>query len=530
MKLPQTRASGRENVLQSNPPARIPRSAFDRSYRHLTTIDSAYLYPLHVDEVLPGDSINLRPSFFVRMATPVKPFMDGLWFDYQMFYVPTRQVWDNFVKMMGERVDPDDHNDYTTPQMVSPFGGHAVGSLSDYIGIPPLVADISHSTLFHRAYNHIWNTWYRDADLQDTIPISNGDGPDSYLLSPLKKRGKRKDYLTGARPFAQRGAQVTLPLGTSVPVVSNQEQIEYATESDGTRAAESIFSRAEPSLMAGGFQWSATEPTWFGDETGLEADLSAATAASINTIRTAIATQHVLERDARGGGRYWEVVANHFNVYPDHIRLERPELLATGSVPVNANPVPQASPSIKIGSIQTNVGELGAFATAAQVGRGFVKSFQEHGMILVLGSVRAELSYQQGLQRMFSRLTRYDHYWPDFANIGEQAVLSKEIYLDGGAFDDAVWGYQPRYEEYRHRDSLISGQFRSAFPQSLDVWHAAQDFVSRPVLNAAFIEENPPIARLVLSPTDPEFLVDCYYKIKHVRPMPRFATPGMVRF
>lgn len=521
--MPQTRAPGRENPLQSNQPTRIPRSSFDRSYRHLTTIDAGILYPLHIDEVLPGDTLNLRPAFFVRMATPLKPFMDGLWFEYQCFFVPYRQLWTNFVKMMGERDDPADNNDFTTPQMTPPSGGHLVGSLSDYLTIPVQEDIDPHSSMFHRAYNHIYNTWYRDADLQDSVVVDMDNGPDTETDYVLLRRGKRKDYLTGARPFAQRGTAVTLPLGSAAPVVvSAGDTVAFGTAADGAQDFQVLSTGIAMSRKTG--TWSATQDVTV--TSGMEADLTSATAASINTIRTALATQHVLERDARGGGRYWEVIGNHFNVYPDHIQLQRPELLMTGSVSVNAVPVAQTG----VSEVFKPLGGLAAYVTASQVGRGFVKSFQEHGIIMLLGSVRAELTYQQGLNRMFSRLTRFDHYWPDFAHIGEQAVLSKEIFADGAAADQDVWGYQPRYEEYRHRDSVITGEFRSAFSGSLDVWHIALDFATRPVLNAAFIEENPPVIRLIATSTDAQFLCDSYFKIAHTRPMPRFATPGMTRF
>lgn len=499
-------------------------------------MDSAYLVPLHVDEVLPGDTVKYRPSWFVRLTTPERPFMDGLYFDWQAFFVPARQVWTNFVKMMGERVDPADHNDYVMPTMSAPASvGHAVGSLSDYFGIPTEVPLLEHISLLHRCYAHIWNTWYRDADLQDSAVVDLDDGPDDPADYPLQKRGKRKDYLTGARPFAQRGDAVELPLGTSAPV----------TLTDGT-----IDGNGDPTFLLQGnvrtigqsgataAQWSGSgtdaSATWsdpalvLGDLTGT-ADLTSATAATINTIRQALATQHVLERDARGGGRYWEVVGAHFNVFPDHIRLQRPELLATGSVPIQVQQV--ASTTYNAASSQSRVGVLGAYAVAAQVGRGFVKSFDEHGYIMVLGSVRAELTYQQGLPRMFSRSTRFDFFWPDYQGLGEQAVLSKEIFADASANDDDVWGYVPRFEEYRRRQSFVSGEFRSSYTASLDVWHLALDFATRPVLNAAFIEEAPPVSRVLLSgSTAAEVMVDSFHKQTYVRPMARFGTPGLTRF
>ncbi len=529
------RASGaKENPLQSNPPPRVPRSAFNRSHSHKTTFDSGLLIPLYIDEILPGDSVNLTPSFLIRMATPLRPYIDSLIFDWQIFFCPTRQIWTNFVKQQGERVDPADHNDYTTPQMTAPASvGHIFHSLSDYFTIPTDVADFTHSSLFHRCYNHIWNSWYRDADLQDSVVVDLDDGPDASTDYVVLRRGKRKDYLSGARPFAQRGDAVTIPLGTTAPIVASGDGIPTfeSTHANSTGPADltALFTgaRAEvftEALLSSG---SATTSLEWGDPK-LAVDLSTATAATINTIRQALATQHVLERDARGGGRYWEVVGAHFGVFPDHIQLVRPELLGTGSMPIQTQQVANqsaAAPSAK------GIGFLAAYSVSGGVGRGFTHQFSEHGMLMLLGSVRAELSYQQGLHRMFSRLTRFDMYLPDFATIGEQAVLSKEIYLDDTAADDDVWGYQPRYEEYRHRNSNITGQFRSTYSASLDIWHLGIDFGSRPVLNAAYIEELPPVDRItVLQDPEPEFLCDSYFRITHVRPMPRFGVPGLTRF
>lgn len=533
----QTRARGsRENPLQTNPPPRIPRSAFDRSYSHKTTFDSGLLIPIHVDEILPGDTLNWKPAFLARLATPNKPFIDGLKFDWQAFFIPTRQVWTNFVKQQGERIDPADHNDYTTPQMTPAVGGHLVGSLADYFTMPTEEV-YAHSSLFHRAYNHIYNTWYRDADLQDSVVVDLDDGPDTDTDYIPLRRGKRKDYLSGARPFAQRGTAVTLPLGTSAPLqgtapITGTDAPLFdvggssaLTMLQGASGSPDVHISASPAGIAN-LEWN--DPKLLQDFSGLTVDLTGATAATISTIRNALATQHVLERDARGGGRYWEVTGAHFGVFPDHIRLTRPELLATGSMSIQTTPVPQTG--VAEFGIQTQLGELGAYSVASQVGRGFVKNFEEHGMIMVLASVRADLTYQQGLNRMFSRLTRFDYFLPDFAHIGEQAVLSKEIFADGSANDDDVWGYQPRYEEYRHRDSVITGELRSTFSTSLDIWHLGLDFATRPVLNAAYIVENPPVSRVVLSTAEPEFILDCYFKIKHVRPMPRFGTPGLTRF
>ncbi len=546
----QTRASGsprKGERFSSVSPPQLQRSGFDRSMSHKTTFDSGLLIPIFVDEVLPGDTLNLRPAFLARMATPLKPFMDGLHLDYQFFYVPLRLVWDNFVRMMGERPDPADHNDYTIPQMVAPASvGHLIGSLSDYLGLPTDVPDYTHSALFHRAYNLIFREWYRDENLTDPPVVDKDDGPDTSTDYTVLRRAKRKDYFTGALLTAQKGASVDLPLGTTAPVIGFTKVVPTGTKiplfdwgggAQGDKiqkkAAGTNVIEAENTAGVGDMSWNDSlliADHNLGGSLAF-ADLSSATAATINDMRVAITTQHLLERDARGGTRYREMVLAHFGVQTDDIRLLRPELLGTGTMTIEANEI-----TAKNTNTDDDLGDTGAFVKGTSVGRGFVKSFKEHGIVMGICSVRAELSYQQGLHRMFTRDTRLEFYWPDLAALGEQAVESREIYTDGTGDetlktgDFSVWGFQPRYEEYRHRPSIITGQFRSTATTSLDIWHIAQEFSTRPVLNNAFIEENPPIARIVVIPSEPEFLLDCFFKITHVRAMPRFGTPGLNRF
>ncbi len=552
----QTRASGsprKGERFSSVSPPQLQRSAFDRSMSHKTTFDSGLLIPIFVDEVLPGDTVNLRPAFLARMATPLKPFMDGLHLDYQFFYVPLRLVWTNFVRMMGERPDPADHNDYTIPQMTAPATvGHLIGSLSDYLGLPTDVPDYTHSTLFHRCYNLIFREWYRDENLTDPPVVDLDDGPDTVTDYVVLRRAKRKDYFTGALLTSQKGATVDLPLGSSAPLgghakvepyTSAQQQFptfDVNTKTDLPLTYEHASTSVEYAGDSGadGFDlvWNtpALRATMVSAAPGSQvpfADLANATAATINDMRVAITTQHLLERDARGGTRYREMVLAHFGVQTDDIRLLRPELLGTGTMTIEANEI-----TAKNTNTDDDLGDTGAFVKGTSVGRGFVKSFREHGIIMGICSVRAELSYQQGLHRMFTRDTRLEFYWPDLSGLGEQAVESREIYTDGTGSESAktgdfsVWGYQPRYEEYRHRPSIITGQFRSTASTPLDIWHIAQEFATRPVLNNAFIEENPPISRIVVIPSEPEFLLDCFFKITHVRAMPRFGTPGLSRF
>lgn len=513
----------------------------DRSFRHTTTGDENTLIPVFLDEILPGDTVNITPTLFVRMTTPLHPIMDDLIVDFHMFFVQNRNIWSNWRYFMGEEKDPDNPQTYTVPTVPVWPSNNVTDQiqLADYLGIPRRNYQIEVNALPFRAMRFIFDEWYRDANLQQReFPAgSDGDGPDSPLTTiSLFPRGKRKDYFTSCLPWPQAGDPVTLPLGSVGPVVPL------------TNAGPEFFVQDQPGDIDG-LTTGATTPdrvvTWdlksggdqqqllwsnFPGGPGLAVDLSEATAATINQIREAFQVQKLLERDARGGRRYSELILAHFGVsHPD--AQWRPEFCGSFSFPVGVQQVPQTA---QPGSGQEEpLGNLGAFAVGTGTGRNITKSFTEHGYLIGIASIRAQnLTYQQGLDRHWNYETRYDYYWPAFQGLGEQEVRNREIFIELETRDEqqetAVFGYQERYGHLRWKNNMVTGNMRSTDPLSLDTWHLAEEFDNQPVLNAEFVQEKTPVERVVAVQNERHFLIDCYFRYNHVRPLPMFGIPGLI--
>lgn len=529
------------NQFNNISPAPIPRSAFKRDFTRRTTFSQDYLVPIFLDEILPGDDVNLKMTAFTRMATPIKPLMDNLYQETFWFFVPNRLVWANWEKFQGEQINPGDSVAFTIPVLdktVAPMSttGFLEESIHDYFGLPIKVTNLTGiSALFNRAYQLIWTDWFRDENLQNSILPSTGDGPDNPSTYTLLKRNKRKDYFTSGLPWPQKGTAVSINLGGTAPltITGTANPPTWVGTSAPTTPfnlqSQRMSNLVSPSFSTpadSGSNTTAVSAKWSNPQLTGTADLSAATAVTINALRQAALYQQILELDARGGTRYVESIYSRFGVISPDFRLQRPELIGQGSSRINIYAVPQTAPTV---GGQTPQGNLAAFGTNVIQGHGCRYSATEHGMIIGLMNVRADLTYQQGIPKMFTRSTRLDFYEPLLNGLGEQAILNQEIYATGTVTDTQAFAYNERFSEYRFKNSEITGKFRSTATGTLDIWHLGQKFTSLPGLNSTFIEESVPMSRVLAVNTEPSFLSDINFSYLHVRAMPMRSNPGITR-
>lgn len=535
----------------------MKRTKFDRSHVYKTTFNSGKLIPVFIDEVLPGDTTRMSINYFARLATPIKPIMDNIYLDWFFFFVPNRLVWEHWQNFCFEQEDPDDSTDYVIPTVAATGNSENayIGSLWDYFGLPVNTSgNLSGiNALPFRGVYLIWNEWFRDENLQKSVKIQKGDTNEvldsaraaeqpSWVFSSgtnifpglaCPPRGKRHDYFTSALPWTQKGPGVSIGLAGTAPIqgtatLTIPNGVNLLDRQSGNLYASVVGTAVRKNDGATSVWYeSGTGNTSVSDvsSNGWFANLDESSIFTINSLRTAFQMQKFYERLARGGSRYTEVLRSFFGVVSPDARLQRPEFLGSFTKMVNVNPIAQTSAT----DDTSPQGNLSAYGVTAAKFHGFTKSFVEHGYIFGFVCARADLTYQQGINKMWLRSTVYDFYWPTFAHLGEQAIELREIYAQGSEADTTVFGYQERYAEYRYKPSQITGKFRSSVTGgNLDVWHLSQFFKNAPTLNEEFITENPPIERIIAVPSEPEFLLDIGFRYTTVRPMPMFGTPGLV--
>lgn len=529
-----------EYNFAENPQVGVSRSRFQRNSDNKTTFNTGDLIPIYLDEVLPGDTHQVDVACVMRMATPIFPVMDNAFCDFYFFFVPNRLLWEHWKEFMGENKETawTPKTEYSVPQVTAPKGGWEEGTLADYLGLPTKVNNISVSALPGRAYGLIYNEWFRNqnvtqptlVEVTDATTAGKNDGSatnDSAitLAKPLKA-AKVFDYYTGALPEPQKGEPITIPLGGTAPVrlYKDNKLTEEAKNTYGY-IGKNPLANEQYTMFNSSIAIGVPKEINGHNENFMGADLSKVTAATINQLRQAFQIQKLLEKDARGGTRYREVLREHFGVISPDSRMQIPEYLGGYRLPINVSQVIQTSST----DGTSPLGNTAALSVTTMNKPMFTKSFTEHGFIMGLAVVRTDQTYQQGIERMWNRKGRYDYYWPVLANIGEQAILNKEIYAQGDPKDNEAFGYQEAWADYRYKPSKVTGLFRSNAQQSLDAWHYAQDYSALPTLSTAWMEQNDNEMKRTLARSDqPDFIADFYFMNKTTRCMPVYSIPGLI--
>lgn len=539
-------------------PVDLPRrSGFDRSNSLFTCLDAGYIIPIYQDLMYPGETLKMKMANFCRLSAQIVPFMSNVYMDFHLWAVPYRLVWKHWVNLMGERTSRNQDTDYLTPQISTGENGVEFGSLSDYLGVRPGVSNVSFNSHWHRAYNLVYNEWYRDENLQDElIPFTDEDTGDSISDYILRRRGKRKDYFTGALPFTQKGQAVDLPLlgnapvrsynGTTVPVTDLSGFALFNT-ADGAKVQSGSGGGPRSLVLGNSYDTGFASSVYVeNDVDGINggvvnvspayyADLTEASGLSVLQFYEVMAIQNVLQMDARGGTRYIELILNHFGIQSSDKRLQRPEFIGGGTFELDLSVVPQTSST----DVTSPQGTLASYGIVQGTTKDMIYTAEEHTILLGVVSIRTPYIYQYGMDRNFFRRSRFDFYLPALDNLGEQAIYNRELFVTGTDSDNAVYGYNEAWADLRYKQSRVSSHLRSDAPQSLDFWHLAQKYDSVPALNSDWIQEKPPINRvLAVRPSDestvegivsntPQFIANFYFDEQWYRPMGVYSIPGL---
>ena len=529
-----------KSVMQNHefnqvPQQKLPRSVFNRNSTVKMAFNHGELVPFFVDEIIPGDSFKVDISMFTRLATPLFPIMDNIKLDVYGFFCPSRILWDNFEKFQGAQDNPGDSIDYNLPTV--DVSSMTTESIADYMGIPVSPSARSNAqnvnALPFRMYNMVYNEWFRSQDLINSLTVTKTDGPDTPGNYSIQKVAKMHDYFTSALPNPQKGDAIDLPLGSSAPVIGDGGNINLYNSLDSTERNITSDTSGDLRLNSNPTSGGDARLTTTAANSGMIADLTNATAATINSLREAFQLQRLLERDQRSGTRYVEILKARYGVTSPDFRLQRPEFLFHKRVNLATTPIAQTSASGQSGS-STPLGNLAGIGTAGDNGFGYSQSFVEHGYVMYFICARADLTYQEGIDRMWTKQTRYDLFMPELQGLGEQEIYNRELFYTDeasgvdGTNNSAVFGYIPRYDEYRFKNSKILGRFRSNATATFDPWHLSQEFGTLPTLNQTFLEENAPMSRIKATSGDPDYIFDSYIAQKCARPLTLYGVPGMI--